>query len=138
MIRLPDKIRPDVIKEKTQRVHVTKTNSGKNKGRKIQKVLVGAFLVPVFFIIILGIVSYQKASKTIVDKYKESSISAISAESLYFNLLCETVAGKANEIIIDDNASAYYEKYYKNSKANDSFRELRQNLIYTAGSTNYI
>ena len=138
MIRLPDKIRPDVIKEKTQRVHVTKTNSGKNKGRKIQEVLVGAFLVPVFFIIILGIVSYQKASKTIVDKYKESSISAISAESLYFNLLCETVAGKANEIIIDDNTSAYYEKYYKNSKANDSFRELRQNLIYTAGSTNYI
>lgn len=108
------------------------------KTQKIQTMLVGAFLVPVFFIVILGAVSYQKASETIVAKYEESSVSAISAESLYFELLCETVANKANEIIIDDNTSGYYEKYYKGNKANDSFRELRQNLIYTVGSTNYI
>lgn len=108
--------------------------------QKIQKVLVGAFLVPVLFIVILGIVSYRRASETIVDKYKESSINAISAEGLYFELLCEIVAGKANEIIIDDDTSGYYEKYYanKNSKSQESFRNLRQNLIYTAGSTNYI
>lgn len=108
------------------------------KSQKIQTVLVGAFLVPVLFIVILGVVSYQKASKTIVEKYKESSVSAISAESLYFSLLCETVSSKANEIISDDNTAGYYEKYYKNSKAQDSFRSLRQNIIYTVGSTNYI
>lgn len=108
------------------------------KTQKIQTMLVGAFLVPVFFIVFLGVVSYQKASDTIVAKYEESSVSAISAESLYFSFLCETVANKANEIIIDDNTSGYYEKYYKGTKANDSFRELRQNLIYTVGSTNYI
>lgn len=108
------------------------------KSQKIQTVLVGAFLVPVLFIVILGVVSYQKASKTIVEKYKESSVSAISAESLYFSLLCETVSSKANEIISDDNTAGYYEKYYKNSKAQDSFRSLRQNIIYTVGSTSYI
>lgn len=109
-----------------------------HKTQKIQNVLIGAFMVPVFFIVILGVVSYQRASETIVEKYKESSMSAISAESLYFGLLCETVAGKANEIIMDDNTSGYYEKYYKGKKANDSFREMRQNLIYTLGSANYI
>ena len=108
------------------------------KSQKIQTVLVGAFLVPVLFIVILGVVSYQKASKTIVEKYKESSVSAISAESLYFSLLCDTVSSKANEIISDDNTAGYYEKYYKNSKAQDSFRSLRQNIIYTVGSTSYI
>lgn len=115
----------------------SKLSNGR-KTQKIQNVLIGAFMVPVFFIVILGVVSYQKASETIVDKYKESSMSAISAESLYFGLLCETVAGKANEIIMDDNTSGYYEKYYKGNKANDSFREMRQNLIYTLGSANYI
>lgn len=109
-----------------------------SKTQKIQNVLIGSFMVPVFFIVILGVVSYQKASDIIVEKYKESSLSAISAEGLYFELLCETVAGKANEIIMDDNTSGYYEKYYKGKKANDSFREMRQNLIYTLGSANYI
>lgn len=108
------------------------------KMQKIQTVLVGAFMVPVFFIVILGIVSYQKASETIVDKYKESSLSAISAEGLYFDLLCETVAGKANEIVVDDNTSGYYEKYYRGSKANDSFRELKQSITYTVRSASYI
>ena len=109
------------------------------KSQKIQTVLVGAFLVPVLFIVILGIVSYQKASKTIVEKYEESSVSAISAESLYFGLLSETISGKANEIISDDNTASYYEKYYKNkSKSQDSFRSLKQNLISKVGSTNYI
>ena len=109
-----------------------------SKTQKIQNVLIGSFMVPVFFIIILGVVSYQKASEIIVEKYKESSVSAISAEGLYFELLCETVASKANEIIMDDNTSGYYEKYYKGKKAADSFREMRQNLIYTLGSSNFI
>ena len=108
------------------------------KAQKIQTMLVGAFLVPVFFIVVLGVVSYQKASETIVDKYEESSVSAISAEALYFSFLCETVSTKANEVIIDDNTSGYYEKYYKGTKANDSFRELRTTLIYSLGSANYI
>lgn len=108
------------------------------KTQKIQNVLISAFMVPVLFIVILGVVSYRRASDTIVEKYKESSMSAISAEGLYFGLLCDTVEGKANEIIIDDNTSGYYEKYYRTNKANDSFRELRNNLIYTLGSANYI
>ncbi len=124
-------------KVKQMLLSIPKLSKG-NKTQKIKNVLIGAFMVPVFFIVILGVVSYQRASETIVEKYKESSMSAISAESLYFGLLCETVAGKANEIIMDDNTSGYYEKYYKGKKANDSFRDMRQNLIYTLGSANYI
>lgn len=108
------------------------------KTQKIQTVLVGAFLVPVIFLVVLGVVSYQKASTTIIEKYKESSVSAISAESLYFELLCETVEGKANEIISDNDTSKYYEKYYRTSKGPDALRSLKQNVIFTVGSTNYI
>lgn len=128
---------PKVDLKKIHKPNMTKlSNNGKT--RKIQNVLISAFMVPVFFIVVLGVVSYRRASDTIVEKYKESSMSAISAEGLYFGLLCDTVEGKANEIIIDDNTSGYYEKYYRSNKANDSYRELRNNLIYTVGSTNYI
>ncbi len=140
MRRLLRKIKPEENKKSIKR----KNNRGVKplsnifKMQKIQTVLVGSFMVPVFFIVVLGVVSYQKASETIVDKYKESSLSAISAESLYFDLLCETVAGKANEIVVDDNTSGYYEKYYKGSKAKDSFRELKQSITYTVRSADYI
>ena len=134
--KLP-KISKSMPKAKQKLLSIPKLSKG-HKTQKIKNVLIGAFMVPVFFIVILGVVSYQRASETIVEKYKESSMSAISAESLYFDLLCETVENKANEIIIDDNTSGYYEKYYRSKKANDSFRELRQNLIYTVGSMNYI
>ena len=87
------------------------------KSQKIQTVLVSAFLVPVIFIVILGVVSYQKASSTIVEKYKEASVSAISAASLYYEILCETVSSKATEIVMDSDTSSYYEKYYDNTSA---------------------
>ena len=110
------------------------------KTHKIQTVLIAGFLVPVVFLIILGIVSYSKASTTIVAKYEESSISAISAEALYFNLLCSTVESRANELVMDDNMRSYYEKYYnKNtSKAMDAFRAVRESLIYAKGSAEYM
>ena len=110
------------------------------KTHKIQTVLIAGFLVPVVFLIILGIVSYSKASTTIVAKYEESSVSAISAEALYFELLCSTVESRANELIMDDNMRSYYEKYYnKNtSKAMEAFRAIRESLIYAKGSADYI
>lgn len=110
------------------------------KSQKIQTVLVGAFLVPVIFIIILGLVSYQKASKTIIEQCKDSSISSISAASMYFSLLCETVSSKATEIVMDSDTSAYYELYYDNadSRSLDYFRSVKQNLIHMAASVSYI
>lgn len=110
------------------------------KSQKIQTVLVGAFLVPVAFIVILGVVSYQKASSTIVEKYKESSVSAISSVSLYYEILCETVSSKATETVMDSDTSSYYEKYYDNTsaKAAECFRSVKQNLIHIASSADYI
>ena len=130
------KTRDNVRKAKTE----VKETKRIMKSGKIQTVIVGAFLVPVLFIIGLGVVSYQKASTTIIEKYKESSISAISAEGMYLKLLCETVSSKAAEIIMDSNTATYYERYYDNadSKALDCFRSVKQNLIHVAASVSYL
>lgn len=144
--KLPKNIKP-LPKVDLKKIHIPKVNVktisllkfvSVGKARKIQNVLISAFMVPVFFIVVLGVVSYRRASDTIVEKYKESSMSAISAESLYFSLLCDTVEVKANEIIIDSNTSGYYEKYYRSNKAHDSYRNLRNNFIQAVGSVDYI
>ncbi len=110
------------------------------KSGRIQTVIVGAFLVPVLFIVALGVVSYRKASVTIIEKYKETSVNAISAEAMYLKLLCETVSSKGTEIIMDSDTASYYERYYDNadSKALDCYRSVKQNLIHTAASVSYL
>lgn len=131
-----EKARNNVQKARTE----VKETKRIMKSGKIQTVIVSAFLVPVLFIIGLGVVSYQKASTTIIEKYKESSISAISAEGMYLKLLCETVSSKAAEIIMDSDTATYYERYYDNadSKAMDCFRSVKQNLIHVAASVSYL
>ncbi len=117
-----------------------KQKKGAVRGRKIQTVIVGAFLVPVVFIIALGAVSYQKASGTIIANYKEASVSTISAESLYFQLLCETVSSKTAEVVKDSDMSSYYELYYDNtdSESIDLIKSIKQKLMHMASSASYV
>ena len=124
--------------KKVPNLKVLEKLGGLIKIQKIKTVLVGAFLVPVLLIVILGIVSYQKASEIIVEKYKESSMSAISAEALYFDLLCDTVTAKASEIITHDETAKYYEKYYRKEESQDYFRSMRSNLFIATSNANYI
>lgn len=140
-----DKKAAKVKKEKPEKTKASKVgpvNSPKagKKSKRIQTVLVGAFLVPVVFIIILGVVSYQKASRTIIEQCKDSSISSITAGSMYLGLLCETVSSKATEVVMDSDTSAYYRLYYENadSKAMETFRKVKQNMIHVAASVSYI
>ena len=80
--KLPKNIKP-LPKVDLKKIHIPKVNVktislpkfvSVGKARKIQNVLISAFMVPVFFIVVLGVVSYRRASDTIVEKYKESSI----------------------------------------------------------------
>ena len=65
---------PKFPKKSKERLNIKHKISKGNKTQKIKNVLIGAFMVPVIFIVILGVVSYQRASDTIVEKYKESSM----------------------------------------------------------------
>ncbi len=112
--------------------------SGKRK--KIRTVLIGAFMLPVIFIVVLGTVSYNKASKTIIEKYEEASVNTISAESLYFNLLCNTVEAKAEEMIMDTTISNYYENNYASTdtKAMQYLTDIKNSVVYMVGSVEHI
>ena len=59
-----------------------KEKGGAKKKRSIGITLIVGFLIPVLMIVVLGVVSYQTASKTMMRKYEESSLHTISALSL--------------------------------------------------------
>lgn len=62
----------------------TQRDTEKKPTKKIQITLVSAFMVPVILIVLLGVVSYTKASDTIVENCKESSISTMAWKAHLF------------------------------------------------------
>ena len=109
---------------------------GSNK-KSILGTLLVAFMVPVVLMITLGVVSYRTASSGIVDKYKESAQSTVSAVGDYFNLVCTNISNKALEMITNSDVGDYYDKYYgkQESKALETFRSAKSD-IGNAKSTN--
>jgi len=128
-VTLPQKNKLPEMKQKERK-------SGKKKS--ILVTLLIAFMVPVVLMIALGIVSYNTASSGIVDKYKESAESTVSAVGDYFELVCENISGKALEMITDSDVGDYYDKFYekKDAKAMEAFRNAKS-IVRNAKSTNH-
>lgn len=112
-------------------------NLGESNKKSILSTLLVAFMVPVVLMIALGVVSYRTASSGIVDKYKESAQSTVSAVGDYFNLVCTNISNKAVEMITNSDVGDYYDKYYgkQESKALETFRSAKSD-IGNAKSTN--
>lgn len=70
--------------------------------------LILAFIIPVVFIIFIGIVSYQKASSAIVDSYKRSSKTALEMTSKYLEFGFDSVVSSATQYVRDNNIKSYF------------------------------
>lgn len=111
-----------------------------NSRRSIMQTLLLGFLVPVILMIALGIVSYNAASSGILSKYRESAMSTVSAVGNYCNLVCDSISGKALELVTNSDVGNYYEKYYKkqDSDAMEAFRSAKSIISNTKSTNKYV
>jgi methyl-accepting chemotaxis protein len=86
-----------------------KKSGGSIQGhRSIAIKLILSFLIPVAFVIIIGVASYQKASSSIIENYKASSLQAIKMTSEYMNFSFGVVESKGIQYITDSNIKKYF------------------------------
>ncbi len=111
--------------------------SGSRRRSSILRTLSVAFMVPVVLTVILGVVSYNVASDSIISTYKETAQSTVCAESDYFELICNSVSQKALELVVSSETATFFSMYYKD-KTMDGFatrlqatRKELQNFIAT-------
>jgi len=100
---------------KRQVLHKAFLNSVRTK-------VIGVILIPVVFIIILGVASYKKSSQDIIGSYEKSSLTTLEMMSNYYKLGFETVTGKTNQF----NTNESIRKYYSGANEDDSIKELEQ------------
>jgi methyl-accepting chemotaxis protein len=87
--------------------------------RKIRTSLIAAFMIPIAFIILLGVISYAKASEAIIDNYKKATMNTVSQTGQYYQLLFQTLENKSLEIASNSNTRDYYGGIY----AGDTVKE---------------
>lgn len=81
--------------------------------------LIICFLLPVLFLIILGISAYLNASRTIIDNYTDATVSAINSTGQYYNVILQSVEDQATQIVNDNTIKNYYSSF----DSLDAFKE---------------
>lgn len=76
--------------------------------RRISFKLSVSFLVPVIFIIILGVASYTKASKQIIESYESSTLQTMDMMNTYLALSVDMVQTDYKDYMNDDTLQKFY------------------------------
>ena len=79
---------------------------------KIRWKLMAAFVLPVILIVVVGLVSYNMASETVISKCNLSVSSTMSATDKYLKLMLSSVKNKAATLSTDADVTNYYYNLY--------------------------
>lgn len=99
------------VKNNLKKVNRIKTGIPFYKSIKLQFVV--GFLLPVICIIILGAVSYDKASVEVINGYQNSAVQTVSSIENYLKLVTETVHSRYKSYIADEEFQKYFKGHYK-------------------------
>ncbi|MCR5432312.1 MAG: methyl-accepting chemotaxis protein [Lachnospiraceae bacterium] len=97
---------------------------------KIRWKLMAAFVIPVILIIVVGIVSYNMASDTVINKCNLSVSSTMSATDKYLKLMLSSVKNKAANLSTDADVVNYYYNLFDRNTGTDQTTKKVFNSIY--------
>lgn len=99
--------------------------------RGIRVKLVGAYLIPVALIILLGVLSYTRASDAIITKYEEATKNTIQKTAEYYDLLMQNIDAKAQKLSNDSKIRNYYNGDLKDSPKDENalYSAINQNVL---------
>lgn len=92
--------------------------------------LILAFLIPIAFIIILGIVSFQKAAEGIRSSYESSTTQAISMSGQFIEFGIESASDASTQYMTDNTVKKYLIGIYENEfLKNTDFRSISNSVL---------
>lgn len=86
------------------------------------------FLVPIVFMIIIGVSSYQKAAQGMNDKYQDSTMQAMHMATEYIDMSCTFISSEALKYAFNSDLSKYFlglssDDPYEMSQLRDSYKK---------------
>jgi Methyl-accepting chemotaxis protein len=96
--------------------------------------LIGGFLIPIIFIILLGIVSFQKAAYGIRSNYEKTTSQVLNMTGNYINFGIRSIDGTAIEYINDKSLVKYFLNQYKDGTEKEAVQNTIKSSIITKSS----
>lgn len=91
--------------------------------RRIQSKLILSFLVPVCGIVILGVVSYNKASEVVMDNYVQSVDQTVQMMDQYLTLVCDTVQSNYKAYTSEEQIVRYFKGFVTDSTESKNYQK---------------
>lgn len=118
----------DKVKEKTPKSKEKKASTPKDKfkntiplPRRIATKLILAFMIPVACIVVLGVVSYNKAAGAIEDNYRNSAAQTVVMMDRYITTAMENVQADFRNTLVDDE----FKGLFGGNFATDAAKEMQ-------------
>ncbi len=109
---------------------------GENRVKKkvtlgIRQKIVISFIVPIVFMILIGVVSYSNAKKGLNQKFEESTAQTINMAVDYLNVDCTFVKSDGMRYAFDQALGKYFLGMYKSDAIEQAqtYTELRSSLV---------
>ena len=110
-----------------------KNRDDRNRGQRfmvmgIRNKVMFCFIVPIVFMIIIGVSSYQKAARGMKDKYQDSTMQAIHMATEYIDMSCTFISSEALKYAFNSDLSRYFlglstDDPYEMSQLRDSYKK---------------
>ena len=108
----PEKKVTKVPKDKAVKTKTPKKTSGRSgKSSKlfsIRNKIVVCFLVPIVFMIIIGISAYQKSAEGLSEKYTDSTLQTVRMATEYLDMTCDFIRSEGLKYAYDDDLRKYF------------------------------
>jgi methyl-accepting chemotaxis protein len=97
----------------------------------IRVTLIGAYLIPVVLIVLLGVLSYSRAADAIISNYEGATKNTVQKTAEYYNLMLQGINAKSQKIAGDNIARSYYNGDLKDSsgKESESYSTINRNIL---------
>lgn len=127
------------VKEKK----VSKTSGNKRKKLVLHSIRVKLtmyFLIPILFILLLGIAAYLNASKSLVQTFTQVNIASFNSMSDYYRVILSNIEDKATQLNNNSDAARLYSGHYASNviKELEIYKSVSDTVKKTAITDRYI
>ena len=126
--------------EKKQKASKQKKSGKSYKLLSIRNKIVLCFLVPIVFMVIIGVSAYQKSAEGLSEKFTDSSLQTMRMATEYLNMSCDFIRSEGLKYAYDDDLRKYFLGMYEDSPVDklNFLTATKSNLLSVQTSNPFI
>lgn len=132
---------PAEKKVKTPKPKKASAKSGKSsKVLSIRNKIVVCFLVPIVFMVIIGVSAYQKSAEGLSEKFTDSTLQTMRMATEYLDMSCDFIRSEGLKYAYDDDLRKYFLGMYEDSPVDklNFLTATKSNLLSVQTSNPFI